>query len=127
MTQKNDTISAQDLARERTDWAYERTQMASTRTFFALLRTGLAIAGGGSAITAVLAEGWPDWVVGLLAGVFIVIGFSIMLGGLQRYRQLAERLRVENDFAAIPVRLVVVMTVALQVATVIVLVLFLLR
>jgi len=47
MTPKNDPISSQDLARERTDWAYERTQMASTRTFFALLRTGLAIAGGG--------------------------------------------------------------------------------
>lgn len=127
MTQEIGSLSNQDLAQERTDWAYERTQMAATRTFFALLRTGLAIAGGGSAITAILAEGWPGWVVGLLAGVFIIIGFSIMLGGLQRYQRLARRLSVESDFAAIPVRLVVVMTIALQAATVVVLVLFLLR
>ncbi len=127
MTQDTLSLSNQELAQERTDWAYERTQMASTRTFFALLRTGLAIAGGGSAITAILAEGWPDWVVGLLAGVFIVIGFFIMLGGLQRYQRLARRLSVEDDFEAIPIRLVVIMTIALQVATVIVLALFLLR
>ena len=126
MTQEKTSLST-ELARERTDWAYERTQMASTRTFFALLRTGLAIAGGGSAITAILAKGWPDWVVGLLAGVFIVIGFTIMLGGLQRYHRLARRLKVEDDFAAIPVRLVVAMTIALQVATVIVLTLYLWR
>ena len=40
--------------------------------------TGLAIAGGGSAITAVLARDWPDWVVGLLASVFIIVGFTIV-------------------------------------------------
>ncbi len=127
MAQNQVAYSSQELAQERTGWAYERTQMAATRTFFALLRTGLAIAGGGSAITAILARDWPDWVVGLLATVFIVVGFAIMLGGLHRYRQIAERLAVEGEVEAIPARLVIVLTVVLQVATVVVLVLFLWR
>ena len=42
-------------------------------------------------------------------------------------QRLARRLKVEDDFAAIPVRLVVAMTIALQVATVIVLTLYLWR
>ena len=111
MAQETGSLSNQALAQKRTAWAYERTQ----------------IAGGGSAITVILAEGCPDWVVGLLAGVFIVVGFTVMLGGLQRYQHLARRLSVENDFAGVPIRLVVVMTIALQVATLIVLTLFLLR
>jgi putative membrane protein len=127
MTQETVSMSNQELAQERTDWAYERTQMASTRTFFALLRTGLAIAGGGSAITAILARDWPDWVVGLLASVFIIVGFTIMFGGLHRYHRLAKRLAIEDAVEPIPTRLVLVLTIVLQVATMIVLVLFLLR
>jgi putative membrane protein len=127
MAQETHSMSNQELAQERTDWAHERTQMASTRTFFAMLRTGLAIAGGGSAVTAILAYDWPDWVVGLLASVFILVGYTIMLDGLQRYRKMAERLAVEGEVEAIPTRLIVALTVVLQVATVIVLVLFLLR
>lgn len=127
MAQETVSLPNQKLAQERTDWAYERTQMASTRTFFALLRTGLAIAGGGSAVTAILARDWPDWVVGLLASVFILVGFAIMLGGLQRYRKMAERLAVEGEVEAIPTRLIVVLTVVLQAATLAVLILFLFR
>ena len=88
---------------------------------------GVAIAGGGTAITTILAEGWPDWVIGLLATVFIVVGFTIMIVGLQRYHQMAQRLAVEEEVEAIPTRLIVVLTVLLQAATVTVLILFLLR
>ena len=126
MTQTQNSLSNQELAQERTEWAFERTQMASTRTFFALLRTGLAIAGGGSAIVVLLASSWPDWVVAILAGTFIIVGFTIMISGLQRYHKLAKRLAVESEVETIPTGLVVVLTIVLQVATVIVLILFLL-
>ena len=126
MTENKHSPSGQELAQERTEWAFERTQMASTRTFFALLRTGLAIAGGGSAIVVLLAAQWPDWVVAVLAGTFIVVGFTIMISGLQRYHKLAQRLAVEGEVEIIPTRLVVTLTLVLQAATVIVLILFLL-
>ena len=125
MAKKNVTLSAQKLAQERTDWAYERTHMAATRTFFALLRTGLAIAGGGTLVTSMLAQGWPDWVVGLLSAIFIVVGFTIMLGGLHRYHRIAKRLAVEEELDTIPLGLVTTLTILLQAATVAVLILFL--
>lgn len=75
----------------------------------------------------VLGWEWPDWVVGLLSTAFIVVGFAIMLGELQRYRAIAARLKVEDAVEPIPTRLAVVLTVVLQVTTVVVLILFLLR
>jgi len=127
MTQVTNSLSNQEMAQERTDWAFERTRMAATRTFFALLRTGLAIAAGGSAITTILAANWPDWVVGSLAGVFIVVGSAIMLGGLQRYHQVAQQLAVEREVETIPTGLILVLTIVLQIATVVVLILWLWR
>jgi len=123
----NKPLNQQDMAQERTDWAHERTQMAATRTLFALLRTGLAIAGGGAAVTTILASGYPDWVIGGLSAVFIIIGFSIMLGGLQRYHQMAQRLAVSDEVETIPIRLITAMIVLLQIATLTVLILFLFR
>ena len=99
MEDKSKALSS-DLAQEYTDWAAERTRMASTRTFMALLRTGLAIAGGGTLITALLVRNYPDWLVATLSGIFIIVGFPIML--------------------------VLVTTVLLQVAIIAVLILFLL-
>lgn len=121
MTQKNDTVSSRELARERTDWAYERT-------YFALLRTGLAIAGGGTLVVSILGKGWSDWVVGLLAGPFIVVGFIIILGALRRYHKLSKRLALEDEnIEPISTGLVVALTVILQVAIVAMLILFLLN
>lgn len=85
-----------ELAQDRTDWALERTYMAATRTFFALLRTGIAIAGGGTLVTTFLASTWPEWVVGTLSGVFILVGFSIMSVGLQRYHHIANTVAVDE-------------------------------
>ena len=116
----------QNLAEKRTDFALERTRMAVTRTFFALLRTGIAIAGGGALVTAILGRGWPDWVVGLLAGVFVTIGFAIMVVALHGYNDMAGRFAdEESDFNFISPKLLIALTVALQIATLAVLVLFL--
>jgi putative membrane protein len=126
MSQNNDIPSTQELARKRTNWAYERTQMAGTRTYFALLRTGLAIAGGGALVVAILGEDWADWIIGLLDGIFIIIGFSIILGALWRYRKLSKRLALEDkDLEPISIGLVVALTVMLQITIVVVLILYL--
>jgi putative membrane protein len=126
MAQNQISHSTQELAQERTDWAYERTHMAATRTFFALLRTGLAIAGGGAAVSTILVSNWPEWVAGILSGVFIVVGFTIMLGGLGRYQRIARRLAVDSEVETIPLGLITTLTIVLQVATMTVLILFLL-
>ena len=91
MTAKN------DLSQTRTDYALERTHMAATRTYFALLRTGIAIAGGGTLITTILGDGWPDWLIGALAGLFIIVGFTIMIAGLQRYIFIADKLAGNDE------------------------------
>ena len=115
-----------NLAQVRTDFALERTHMAATRTYFALLRTGMAIAGGGALVTSILVDGWPEWVVGLLSGVFILVGFIIMIAGLQKYIFIAKTVAVDDQINIISPKLFIGLTVILQVATLSVLVLFLL-
>jgi uncharacterized membrane protein YidH (DUF202 family) len=117
--------STNDLAQIRTDFSLERTHMAVTRTYFALLRTGIAIAGGGTLITTILAEGWPDWIVGILAGLFIIVGYAIMIAGLQRYIFIADKLAGNDEFRIISPKFLIVLTAVLQIATVAVLILFL--
>jgi len=114
-----------DLSQARTDYALERTHMAATRTYFALLRTGLAIAGGGTLISSILADDWPDWLVGILAGVFIIVGFTIMIAGLQRYIFIATKFAVNDEFRVISPKLLILLTAVLQIATLVVLALFL--
>lgn len=114
-----------NLSQARTDYALERTHMAATRTYFALLRTGIAIAGGGTLITTILGDGWPDWLIGTLAGLFIIVGFTIMIAGLQRYIFIAHKLAGNDEFRIISPKLLVLLTAVLQIATVAVLILFL--
>ena len=125
MTQTTDDIPELDLTQR---WAYERTQMSAVRTYFSLLRTGLAIAGGGTLVVALLDKHWPAWIVWLLSAVFVVMGFMIMLSGLQEYSQIVKKLNVDGESdSIISTKRLVTMTIVLQVVTAVVLVLFLLR
>ena len=119
MTQTN------DLSQTRTDYALERTHMAATRTYFALLRTGIAIAGGGALVTSILANGWPEWMIGLLSASFILVGFTIMIAGLQRYIFIAKSLASSDELNIISPNLLIVLTIILQITTVMVVILFL--
>ena len=119
MTQTNDP------AQTRTDYALERTHMAATRTYFALLRTGIAIAGGGAIVTSILANGWPEWVIGILSASFILVGFTIMIAGLQRYIFIAKSLASSDELRVISPNLLISLTIILQITTVLVVVLFL--
>ena len=125
MTPNNDQ-ARQDLAQQRTGWAHERTQMAAIRTYFALLRTGLAIAGGGAIITSILARDYPDWVIWLLASVFVVVGFGIMILGLRNYHKITQQMAIEDQATAVSIRWLVALTVILLLATTTALILFLL-
>lgn len=109
------------------DPAMQRTHLATERTFFAALRTGLAIAAGGLVIVKVLGDNWPDLLSFLLAGVFIFVGYGMMLAGLGRYKAVASRFDPDQDLEVISPRLMSVFTITLQVALMVVLGLFLLN
>jgi len=76
--------------------ALERTYLAAERTLFAVLRTGLAIVAGGTVIVTLLGEDWPDWVQGLLAGSFLVVGYALVVIGLRRYHGIAGHVKHQD-------------------------------
>ena len=110
-----------------TELARERTRLAAERTLFAALRTGLAIAGGGSLVVTLLGDEWPRWVQVPLVVTFLVTGYWMALLGLQRYRVGLRALERESGHAhqALPVRLLTAALLALQLAILLVVVLFL--
>ena len=121
-----DELNTQELAGLRSEMAHERTIMASIRTYLALLRTGLAIAGGGTLIVSILGENWPEWVVVSLYAVFVVIGYGIMIWGLQQYHQVMALVEVDAGVRVPSVRVLTTLTIFLQLAIIVVLLLFLL-
>lgn len=85
-----------EAAQSTTDLAELRTYLAAERTLFAVLRTGLAIAAGGSVIISLLGEAWPVWIQIPLAGAFLVVGYTLVLRGLGRYRRIARRVKRQS-------------------------------
>ena len=101
--------------------ALQRTHMAAERTFQATLRTGFAIAGAGTVIVTILGKNWPQWLSILLAGVFIVVGYTMIIIMLERYQKTVNNLRVDHDMDVMSPRYAIILTVVLQVALAIVL------
>jgi len=79
------------LARERTELAVVRTRLAKERTFNAWLRTGLALMGAGVAIAKLMSDFQPQWILRLLAVLFVVIGGLIIGLGLRTYFRVIQR------------------------------------
>ncbi len=104
-----------------------RTAFAAERTLFAVLRTGLAIAGGGSLVSSLLGERWPPLVPVALVTVFLVVGYSMTLMGLARYRRALQALRGTALTRNRPVSLALLTLglVVLEIAIVVVVILFL--
>jgi uncharacterized membrane protein YidH (DUF202 family) len=104
-----------------------RTVFAAERTLFAVLRTGLAIAGGGSLVSSLLGDAWPPWVQVTLVTVFLVVGYSMTLLGLARYRAALRALHVAGLTGHQPTSpgLLAAGLVLLEIAIVVVVVLFL--
>ena len=104
--------------------ALERTHMAAERTYFSVLRTGLAIAGAGTVVVAILGASWPEWLNLILAGVFIAVGYTMIIVTLNNYQKIVNRLQIERKLNVLSPRLTIFLTAILQIALVIVLVLF---
>ena len=68
-------------------YALERTHMAAERTYFSVLRTGLAIAGAGTVIVAFMGDSWPEWLSLIVAGVFIAVGYTMIIVTLNNYQK----------------------------------------
>ncbi len=107
--------------------AQYRTVFAAERTLFAVLRTGLAIAGGGSLVSSLLGDAWPTWVQVTLVTIFLVVGYSMTLMGLARYRGALRALQgphLPGNRATSPLLLTLGLVV-LEIAIVVVVSLFL--
>ena len=101
--------------------ALQRTHMAAERTFQATLRTGFAIAGAGTVIVTIFGKNWPEWLNLLFAGVFIGVGYSMIIIMLQRYQKVVNKLKVDHDLDVMSPRYAIILTVILQVTLAIVL------
>jgi uncharacterized membrane protein YidH (DUF202 family) len=115
------------LGPSSTELAKERTYLAAERTLFAALRTGLSIAGGGSLVVTLLGDEWPRWVQVPLVVTFLGTGYWMALLGLQRYRGALASLEREAGLGhrGLPLRFLTAALLALQLAIVVVVVLFL--
>ena len=107
-------------------YALERTHMAAERTYFSVLRTGLAIAGAGTVIVAFMGNSWPEWLSLIVAGVFIAVGYTMIIVTLNNYQKIVNRLQIERKLNVMSPRMTILLTAILQVALVIVFALFLL-
>ena len=106
-------------------YALERTHMAAERTYFSVLRTGLAIAGAGTVIVAFMGNSWPEWLSLIVAGVFIAVGYTMIIVTLNNYQKIVQRLQIEQKLNVMSPRMVILLTAILQITLVIVFILFL--
>ena len=90
---------ATELAAARTQLADHRTALASERTLFAVLRTGFAIAAGGTVIIEVLGHQWPRWVKAPLAGALVIVGYWLIMAGVERYGVVARQVEATSQGA----------------------------
>ena len=105
-------------------YALERTHMAAERTYFSVLRTGLAIAGAGTVIVAFMGDSWPEWLSLIVAGVFIAVGYTMIIVTLNNYQKIVQRLQIEQKLNVMSPKMVIFLTAILQITLVIVFILF---
>jgi|GEM_PF-4093174 len=99
--------------------------MASARTLLALIRTGSVIAGGGALATEILVKAWPRWMLVLISGGFILLGYWMMWSAVSQGKKLRSRMPPGGlpDVPMISQAQFVAMTVGLQILISVVIVL----
>ena len=119
---------AVELAVARTRLADHRTALASERTLFAVLRTGFAIAAGGTVIIEVLGQQWPRWVKAPLAGTLVIVGYVLIMAGVERYGAVARAVEAssEGTVKVLSPRLMKTLAIVLEVVLAVVILVFLL-
>lgn len=80
------------LAEQRTETAFHRTLLAEQRTYSAWIRTGLAAVATGFAIAKFMTGIEPDWLVEVLAAVFVTVGAVMFALAFWGYRHALARL-----------------------------------
>ncbi|CAM3864872.1 DUF202 domain-containing protein [Deinococcus frigens] len=80
------------LGQARTDWAERRTALAAERTFAAWARTGLSCIGVGLAVTQLLNDLQPLWLVRVLAAGLVALGALALAFGFRSYHKSAHGL-----------------------------------
>jgi len=105
-------------------YALERTHMAAERTYFSVLRTGLAIAGAGTVVVAILGASWPEWLSLVMAGVFMAVGYTMIIVTLNNYQKIVNKLKIERKLNVMSPRLTIFLTAILQLGLVVVFALF---
>ena len=105
-------------------YAIERTHMAAERTYFSVLRTGLVIAGAGTVVVAILGESWPEWLSLVIAGIFIAVGYTMIIVTLNNYQKIVQRLQIERNLNVMSPKMVIFLTAILQITLVVVFILF---
>ena len=116
------------MALTRTRLADHRTALASERTLFAVLRTGFAIAAGGTVIIEVLGQQWPRWAKAPLAGALMIVGYVLIMAGVERYGVVARAVEASSagTVKVLSPRLMKVLAIVLEVVLGIVILMFLL-
>ena len=118
------STTRKELAEQRTEWALERTRLANERTLIAWLRTGLALLGFGAIVPRLLGNVEAQWLVNLLAVLFVVIGSAIVALGVHAYRRMTPVLTDAKQ--VIPWPVIAILAGAIEVAAITILILFIL-
>lgn len=120
--------SADDLAERRTQLADHRTALAAERTLFSVLRTGFAIAAGGTVIIEILGHQWPRWIKAPLAGSLVVVGYALIMAGVERYGAVARAVEEtsQDEVRVLSPRLMKSLAIVMEVVLAVVIVIFLL-
>jgi putative membrane protein len=124
MLEKSPNHTSDRLDDPKTRWAYERTILANERTYIAWLRTGLAITGGSALFLRLLDGVEPIWLVDFLSIIMGLVGALIVIVSTWGYRKMHRKLD-QIDPSFFPNWMVLLIVVALEMAMIAFLVLFL--
>jgi len=114
----------QGISINTTDLAIQRTRMDNERDLIAWLRTGLAITGFGAVIPGLLANIEPEWLVDLIATLFVIVGLVTLVAGVQTYHRTMAS--IPKALASVSSWVVATIVIAFQVGAIAVLILFIL-
>lgn len=118
------SMNTTELAMQRTEWAFRRTRMANERTLIAWLRTGLAMTGFGAIVPRLLFNIEPEWLVNLIAALFVIAGIVTVIVGIRTYRETITEFSEEER--GVPWWVVATLAGAIQIGAIAILVLFML-
>ena len=71
-------------------------------------------------------ESWPEWLSLAIAGIFIAVGYTMIIVTLNNYQKIVTRLKIEQNLNVMSPRVMIFLTVILQLTLVVVFVLFIL-